>query len=35
MEKKLEEVEKEMSINPENMGIIEEYTSLLETFNNI
>lgn len=35
MEKNLEKIEKEMSEHPENMEIIEEYTSLLETFNNI
>ena len=35
MEKILDEVEKEMSLNPENMEIIEKYTSTLEQFNNI
>lgn len=34
-EKKLSEIETEMSNHPENMEIIEEYTTLLETFNNI
>jgi hypothetical protein len=35
MEKDLEKVEKEMNEHPENMEVIEKYTSLLETFNNI
>lgn len=34
-EKKLEEVEKEMKENPNNMDAIENYTTLLEQFNNI
>lgn len=35
MEKDLDTIEKEMAEHPENMEIIEKYTSLLETFNNI
>lgn len=35
IEKKLSEIEKEMAEKPENMQIIETYTSLLETFNNV
>lgn len=35
MEDELKNIEKEMSENPENMDLIENYTSLLEQFNNI
>ncbi len=34
-EKELTKIEQEMAENPENMEVIEKYTSLLETFNNI
>lgn len=34
-EKKLTEIEKQMNDHPEDMDIIEEYTTLLENFNNI
>lgn len=34
-EKLLSEIEEKMSTNPENMEIIDTYTTLLETFNNI
>ncbi len=34
-EKELEKVEKEMSEKPEDMEVIEKYTTLLENFNNI
>lgn len=34
-EKELEKIEKEMALDPENMDIIEKYTSILEQFNNI
>lgn len=35
MEKELGKIEKDMSENPENLDIIEKYTSILEAFNNI
>ncbi len=35
LEKELQKIEQEMSNNPENMDIIETYTTLLETFNTI
>jgi predicted 2-oxoglutarate/Fe(II)-dependent dioxygenase YbiX len=35
MEKNLDEIEKKMAENPDNLEIIETYTSLLEQFNNI
>ena len=35
MEKILSDIEKEMSLNPNDMGIIEKYTSLVERFTNI
>ncbi|MDD2907275.1 MAG: ABC-F family ATP-binding cassette domain-containing protein [Candidatus Gracilibacteria bacterium] len=34
-EEKLEKIEKEMQKNPSDLNLIEEYTSLLEVFNNI
>jgi len=35
MENKLSQIEQEMSLDPQNIDIIEKYTSLLEQFNNI
>jgi hypothetical protein len=35
MEEKLSEIEAKMAESPEDMQIIEEYTALLEQFNNI
>jgi len=35
IEKEIEKIEKEISKNSENINIIEKYTTLLETFNNI
>ena len=35
LEKKLEKIEKQMNLNPNDIEIIESYTSLLDQFNNI
>jgi|GEM_PF-802975 hypothetical protein len=35
IEGKINDIEKEMGKDPQNIEIIEEYTSLLEQFNNI
>jgi hypothetical protein len=35
MEKQLDEAENKMNSEPENIEYIEEYTSLIEQFNNI
>jgi hypothetical protein len=35
LEKKLDKVEIKMNNNPHDINIIDEYTSLLEQFNNI
>jgi hypothetical protein len=35
MEKQLDEAEEKMNSEPENIEYIEEYTSLIEQFNNI
>jgi hypothetical protein len=35
MEKKLSEAEEKMNNDPQNIALIEEYTSLLDQFNNI
>jgi len=35
MEKKIDKAEEKMNSEPENIEYIEEYTSLIEQFNNI